>query len=39
MKHSGKLENKRDMTDYFENVTLLYADIKGFTEYSNKKEP
>jgi class 3 adenylate cyclase len=37
MKNSGRLENKREMSDYFENVTLLFADIKGFTNYSNAK--
>lgn len=31
LKNSNTLQNKLEMTDYFENVTLLFADIKGFT--------
>lgn len=25
-----------ELTDHFDNVTILFADISGFTEYSNK---
>lgn len=28
--------NNMELTDTFHNVTLLYADIAGFTAYSNK---
>lgn len=31
--------NKQDLTDEFQEVTLLFADIKGFTEYSNTQKP
>ncbi|EGR27982.1 hypothetical protein IMG5_185650 [Ichthyophthirius multifiliis] len=34
------LNNKRELTDEFEDVTILFADIKGFTEFSDKvKDP
>jgi len=29
------MQNKYELTDEFENVTLLFADISGFTAYSN----
>lgn len=35
LKNSNSLENKLELTDEFENVTILFADISGFTEYSN----
>jgi class 3 adenylate cyclase len=33
------LQNKKELTDYFENVTLLYADIAGFTKFSSTRKP
>lgn len=27
------------MTDEFNDVTMLFADIKGFTEYSHTQKP
>ena len=36
-------ENRLELTDLFEQCTILFADIKGFTEFSdrpeNRKEP
>ena len=29
----------KELTDELDNVTLLYADIKGFTAFSNSREP
>ena len=34
MKNSS-IYDKSDFIDEFEDVTLLFADIKGFTEYSH----
>ena len=34
MKNRKSLENKLDLTDIFHDVTILFADIKGFTEFS-----
>lgn len=31
--------NKLELTDYFENVTILFADIAGFTKYSSSVKP
>jgi phospholipid-translocating ATPase len=31
--------NKSDLIDEFHDVTMLFADIKGFTEYSNTQKP
>lgn len=33
------LSNKIELTDEIEGATLLFADIKGFTSYSNKNTP
>jgi phospholipid-translocating ATPase len=33
------LNDKMDLTDEFEEVTILFADIKGFTNYSNSVVP
>jgi phospholipid-translocating ATPase len=33
------IENKLELTDQFEGATILFADIKGFTSYSNKNTP
>jgi phospholipid-translocating ATPase len=33
------IENRLELTDQFERATLLFADIKGFTAYSNKNSP
>lgn len=33
------IENKLELTDRFEGATILFADIKGFTSYSNKNTP
>jgi class 3 adenylate cyclase len=30
---------KLELIDSFENVTLLFADIAGFTKYSSSVEP
>lgn len=30
------IENRLELTDEFENCTMLYADIKGFTSFSKK---
>lgn len=35
MNNLQSLENKLDLTDVFDNVTILFADISGFTAYSN----
>ena len=35
MKNRMSLENKLELTDIFHNVTILFADISGFTAYSN----
>lgn len=32
-------ENRLELTDKFENATMLFADIKGFTAYSNQTTP
>lgn len=39
MKNSVSLDNKLALTDYFENVTILFADIAGFTKFSNERTP
>lgn len=31
--------NKTELTDVFDNVTLLFADIAGFTSYSSSVNP
>lgn len=31
--------DKSDFIDEFDDVTLLFADIKGFTEYSHAHNP
>ena len=31
--------NKTELTDEFDNVTLLFADIAGFTSYSSSVNP
>lgn len=36
---NNNIENKLELTDYFEGTTMLYADIKGFTSYSNQNTP
>ena len=33
------IANKLELTDYIENVTLLYADIANFTKYSATVRP
>lgn len=33
------IENKLELTERFEGATILFADIKGFTSYSNKNTP
>lgn len=33
------LSNKIELTDQIEGATLLFADIKGFTSYSNQNSP
>jgi class 3 adenylate cyclase len=33
------IENKLELTDRFECSTILFADIKGFTSYSNVNPP
>ena len=33
------VENRLQLTDKFENATMLFADIKGFTAYSNRSTP
>lgn len=38
MKNSS-IYDKSDFIDEFEDVTLLFADIKGFTEYSHTQSP
>ncbi|CAD8190865.1 unnamed protein product [Paramecium octaurelia] len=38
MKNSS-IYDKSDFIDEFEDVTLLFADIKGFTEYSHTQTP
>lgn len=35
MSSIGSLNNKLELTDSFDNVTILFADISGFTAYSN----
>ena len=32
-------ENRLELTDRFEKVTMLFADIKGFTSFSNQSTP
>lgn len=32
-------ENRLELTDRFEKVTILFADIKGFTSFSNQTTP
>lgn len=36
MSSIGSLNNKLELTDQFDNVTILFADISGFTAYSNQ---
>ena len=36
MRNQGSFNNKKELTDEFEDVTILFADIKGFTEFSDK---
>ncbi|EGR32965.1 hypothetical protein IMG5_065330 [Ichthyophthirius multifiliis] len=36
LRHQDFQFNKRELTDEFEDVTILFADIKGFTEFSDK---
>ncbi len=31
--------NKLELSDEFEDVTILFADIAGFTKYSSSVEP
>ena len=31
--------NRLELTDKFENATMLFADIKGFTAFSNRSTP
>lgn len=31
-------ENRLELTDLFEQCTILFADIKGFTEFSDRPE-
>lgn len=31
--------NRNDIVDEFTDVTMLYTDIKGFTDFANNKEP
>jgi phospholipid-translocating ATPase len=38
MKNSS-IYDKSDFIDEFDDVTLLFADIKGFTEYSHAHNP
>ena len=38
MKNSS-IYDKSDFIDEFDDVTLLFADIKGFTEYSHTQTP
>lgn len=38
LKHIS-VTNKIGLTDFFENVTLLFADIAGFTKYSSSVRP
>ena len=33
------LYDKLDLTDEFDDVTILFADIKGFTAFSNSVQP
>ena len=33
------LNDRIELTDQFDEVTLLFADIKGFTNYSNSVQP
>lgn len=36
---NSSVYDKRDLIDEFNDVTLLFADIKGFTEYSHSRTP
>ena len=33
------IENRLELTDKFEGATMLFADIKGFTAFSNQSTP
>ena len=33
------IENRLELTDRFEKATMLFADIKGFTKFSNQSTP
>ena len=33
------IENRLQLTDKFENATMLFADIKGYTAFSNRNTP
>ncbi len=33
------IENRLELTDHFEDVTILFADIAGFTKYSSAVTP
>ncbi|KAL4448656.1 hypothetical protein ABPG74_012745 [Tetrahymena malaccensis] len=36
MRNQGNFSDKKGLTDCFDDVTVLFADIKGFTEFSDK---
>ena len=36
---NANLDNQLDLTDEFKDVTILYADIAGFTSYSKSVKP
>ena len=33
------IENRLELTDHFSDVTILFADIAGFTKYSSSVQP
>jgi len=38
-KYFNESDRNKGIIDRFEKVTMLYSDIKGFTEFSNNKKP
>ena len=34
-----KITNKKQLSDRLDNITILFADIAGFTAYSSKVQP